>query len=664
MTLSGTLPFGLPAVFYGVRLWAAVLLALFLAFRLELENAAWAGTTAAIVCQPAVGAALRKGWARMVGTVIGAVAMVLITVAFPQDRGGFLVSLMLWLAICGVLATLFRNFSTYAGALAGFTAVVIAADVLGPTGGANNTVLLVAISRATEILLGILCASGVLAATDFGGARLRLSASLGWLSMRAAAGLCRAVHAGQNADAERLERRQMLSQVSGLSVIVEQAAGEISALPFRPRVLQYAIDGLFATISAWRVVATHREAHPATTEADAARVLACLPERLIRATERLDGPVDPIVLRADCLTAARRLVVLPAETPSRRLLADSMARGLIGARQTLGGLALLRGAHRSFLRPRRVPAIVPDYLPSLLNGVRAFLTMAVAEWIWIATAWPDGGLMIVWAAALVILMAPLNETASAAVWSFLLGAVVSTVLAAVVAFAILPSRTGFFGLAAALGLVLIPIGTMSAQSWRQPLFAAAGSTFIPLVSPSNYQTYDPAVFYNNALALVFGVGLSLLALRLMPPLSPAYRARRLLALTLRDLRRLTCGPRPARARVWQRRTYTRIGALTDGMDLLQHVRMAAALVAGNTILRLRHLADRLHLEASMEPVLRELRRGNSRAAVTALAALDAALQTLPPGGKESHVLRARAGVAELIDALRLHSAYFDANPAA
>ncbi len=400
LTLSGTLSLGLPALFYGVRLWAAVMLALFLAFRLELENAAWAGTTAAIVCQPAVGAALRKGWFRMIGTVIGAIAIVLITVAFPQARTGFLVSLMLWLAVCGVVATLLHNFSTYAGALAGFTAVIIAADVLGPTGGANNTVLLLAISRATEILLGIVCASGVLAATDFGEARLRLRESLGCLSMRAAAGLCRAVQAGMNTDAERLERRQMLSQVSGLSAVVEQAAGEISALPFRPRVLQYAIDGLFATISAWRVIATRREVHPATAEADAAIVLACLPERLIRATERPGGDVDPISLRADCLTAVRQMVALPAGTPSLRLLADSMARGLIAAWQTQGGLALLRGVHRLSVRPMRCAFDRTGYLPPLLNGVRAFLTIAVAEWVWIATAWPDGGLMIVWAAAL------------------------------------------------------------------------------------------------------------------------------------------------------------------------------------------------------------------------------------------------------------------------
>ena len=174
-TLSGTLPLGLPAVLYGVRLWVAVSLSLFLAFRLQLDNPGWAGTSAAIVCQPAVGAALRKGWARMVGTTIGAIAIVLITVIFPQDRVGFLSSLILWVAACGVLATLLHNFLSYMGALAGFTAAIIAADILGATGGAHNTVLQMGISRTTEILLGIVCGSGVLAATDFGMARARLS---------------------------------------------------------------------------------------------------------------------------------------------------------------------------------------------------------------------------------------------------------------------------------------------------------------------------------------------------------------------------------------------------------------------------------------------------------------------------------------------------------
>jgi uncharacterized membrane protein YccC len=39
-----------PAVLFGLRLWAAVCLALYVAFWLELDNAYWAGTTAAIGC--------------------------------------------------------------------------------------------------------------------------------------------------------------------------------------------------------------------------------------------------------------------------------------------------------------------------------------------------------------------------------------------------------------------------------------------------------------------------------------------------------------------------------------------------------------------------------------------------------------------------------------
>src|SRR5271167_3678144 len=65
-----------PSLLFGLRLWAAVCLALFVAFWLELDNPFWAGTSAAIVCQPQLGASLRKGWFRIIGTVIGATTIV------------------------------------------------------------------------------------------------------------------------------------------------------------------------------------------------------------------------------------------------------------------------------------------------------------------------------------------------------------------------------------------------------------------------------------------------------------------------------------------------------------------------------------------------------------------------------------------------------------
>src|SRR5436309_1580854 len=117
-----------PPLLFGLRLWVSVCLALYVAFWLELDNAYWAGTTAALVCQPHLGASLRKGWFRMVGTVVGAVAIVVLTASFPQDRTAFLIGLALWGATCALVATLLRNFAAYAAALAGYTAAIIASD--------------------------------------------------------------------------------------------------------------------------------------------------------------------------------------------------------------------------------------------------------------------------------------------------------------------------------------------------------------------------------------------------------------------------------------------------------------------------------------------------------------------------------------------------------
>src|SRR4029077_15755670 len=96
---------------FGVRLWASVCLALFVAFWLQLDNPFWAGPSAAVVCQPQLGASLRKGWFRMIGTVIGAVVIVVLTACFPQDRAPFLIGLALWGAACAFGATVLRNFA-------------------------------------------------------------------------------------------------------------------------------------------------------------------------------------------------------------------------------------------------------------------------------------------------------------------------------------------------------------------------------------------------------------------------------------------------------------------------------------------------------------------------------------------------------------------------
>jgi Fusaric acid resistance protein family len=83
------------------------------------------------VCQPQLWASLRKGWFRMIGTVVGATVIVTLTACFPQDRIAFLGLLALWGGLCAFVATALRNFASYSAALAGYTAAIIAADTLG-----------------------------------------------------------------------------------------------------------------------------------------------------------------------------------------------------------------------------------------------------------------------------------------------------------------------------------------------------------------------------------------------------------------------------------------------------------------------------------------------------------------------------------------------------
>ena len=126
----------------------------------------------------------------MIGTLVGAVAIVVLTACFPQNRALFLVGLALWGAACALVATLLRNFASYAAALAGYTAAIIAGDQLGATGGPNaDAVFLLAVTRASEICIGIVCAGIVLAGTDFGGARRRLAALFAALSAEITASL-------------------------------------------------------------------------------------------------------------------------------------------------------------------------------------------------------------------------------------------------------------------------------------------------------------------------------------------------------------------------------------------------------------------------------------------------------------------------------------------
>ena len=97
-------------------------------------------------------------------------------------------------------------------------------------------------------------------------------------------------------------------------------------------------------------------------------------------------------------------------------------------------------------------------------------------------------------------------------------------------------------------------------------------------------SYDTQQFYNAGLAIVAGTGAAAVSFRLMPPLSPVLRTRRLLGLTLRDLRRIATGCIPWKADDWEGRIYGRLAALPDAAEPLQRSQFLAALSVGTDVI--------------------------------------------------------------------------------
>jgi hypothetical protein len=141
----------------------------------------------------------------------------------------------------------------------------------------------------------------------------------------------------------------------------------------------------------------------------------------------------------------------------------------------------------------------------------------------------------------------------------------------------------------------------------------------------------------------------------MPPLSPAFRARRLLGLTLRDLRRLATGPISDTAKDWQDHLYGRLAVLPDAAQPLQRSQLLAALWVGTEIIQLRHFCRRFDLSSDIDAALDAFARGNSDTAVARLADLDRALTS----GLDAAVLRARGIILGISETLTRHAAYFD-----
>ncbi|MEZ1318211.1 FUSC family protein [Pseudomonas fluorescens] len=143
--------------FYGVRTFAASMIALYIALLMQMPRPYWAMATVYIVSSPFVGPTSSKALYRAVGTLLGAAAAVLFVPMFVQSPYVLVLVIALWTGILLFLSMHLRTANNYALMLAGYTLPLIALPVV------DNPLAVwdVAEARTEEIFLGIAVAAVV-----------------------------------------------------------------------------------------------------------------------------------------------------------------------------------------------------------------------------------------------------------------------------------------------------------------------------------------------------------------------------------------------------------------------------------------------------------------------------------------------------------------------
>jgi uncharacterized membrane protein YccC len=631
---------------FAIRTTVAALMALFIAYALQLESPHWAATTVFIVAQPVRGMVIAKSFYRVLGTLIGAAVAVLLIALCGQAPELFIAGIAVWVAACTYVYTILRYFRAYAAVLSGYTAALVGlAAATDP-----SAVFDIAVQRSSAVILGIACTALLTGLLAPGSAKQNLIDRLNQAASDAARWLALIIEGGGGAEAEATQHR-LIMDIMRFEELAGYAAAESPEFRGRLDELRGIAAALLAMLSAGHAIAAHVRRRP--DEANAARV--SLRPVLEPATARLTQPqaiADALPLLRQSLAAAS------AATVSERLILDRLDDALAALATALDGIAAL-AMGRPASAPETGRGLHRDWTAAKVNALRAALGIAVAGIFWIVTAWPSGATMLIIVAVTVSLFATRDNPAEAAS-DFFVGTILGAVFAFAMCFFVLPRLDGFPLLAGALAPVMIVGSLLAADPSTAGLGASFNVYFLTLIAPTNPMVYDVVSFLNSTLATIVGMAIGIAVFILVLPPDRAERLRRLLLEIAQDLRRLAASPRlPAQA-AWESRMYERVALLLPAADEELRDSGLAALGIGLEIMRLRSLLAKgtlpssavRHLRLTLARLARDpaLAVAVAREAAEHLAALD--------GKAPLAVQRARAALEEIADTLTEHPALF------
>lgn len=671
------------AWYFALSTAAAAVLALYVAYYLELDNPGSAMTTVLIISSPLPGMVLSKGIWRLIGTIIGAVMSVALIAIAAQAPALFMVWLAAWVAVCTFVASYLRYFRAYAAVLAGYTLSMVALPAIDHP----DQVFSIATSRLAVVTIGVLSISLVKGMLALGVGPVRIRPALRAALLQTAQFAADALELIPDMPARR---RALVDKLNALDPLVQAAAAESAEAAMQAPAVRLLViillkiatlaGGMYEELAAAEAAGTLPR--PLARARDAIRDLhreLADADRLISA-EAVDWIATTRALLAEMSAELAGELCHERNPTALQNLAlairfEDILEEFAGARELL--ITIESGKSGRDITPISYHRDTPQ---ALINASRAFIAALCGCAFWVLTAWPTGATMLTGLIPIAALLGTTDRPDIAAL-GFLRGVALAGVVAFPTIFFALTQIEGYPLLALVLSVVII-IGalyqTLPKHAGSATAFMIFFSTF---VSPTNPQRYDPAGTLNTISAILLGSVFAIFAFRLLWPVVPEQVARRVMRDIVHDLEALCRRNDLPSITQWESRMADRVGRLGTRLAASPH-RLAAiegglaAAHAGREVMRSRRIRAHLHLPQDLLDDIARARAANRKvaadpdhaAALTAIAAknlLDAAITAshdtgaprLPPA-EASEALRVAAALQAVSQLLTRHRAFF------
>ncbi|CAI1665949.1 MULTISPECIES: FUSC family protein [Serratia] len=540
---------------YALRNSLAMCLSLWVAFVLNLDEPYWALTSAAVVSFPTVGGVISKSIGRVFGSLVGAAASMAIAGHCLNDPWLFTLFIAAWIGLCTYISNHYQNNVSYAFALAGYTAAIIAFSTVNVTD--TQQIFDIAQARVCEVITGILCGGlmmMILPSTSDGEALLTSLRRMHLRLLEHAAMLWQPEITVQM----RTSHEGVIGQILTMNLLRIQAFWSHYRLRRQNNLLNYMLHQqlrITSVISSLRRMLLNWPDRPANLATVLDQLLNELrnPDtdkyRLARILQQI-APQDPadyrhrafwLRLRHFCwlyLNCSRWLQRLENATPV------------------------------SEIQPPRVTSLArhTDSYEAAYNGLRTFLCIILGCAYWINTQWDAGSSALTLVAISCVLYSstpsPINS-----ITTLLKAVTLLSIVCFLVKFGLMIQIDDLWLFCAFLFPVLV---TMQMLKLQNPSYAALWGQLIvfmgSFLSVTNPPSYDYQSFINDSIGKIVGVLLAGMAFQILRPSSDKRKSRRIIRALRRDfIDQLSKKPQQSESQ-FESLIYHRISQLNQSQD--------------------------------------------------------------------------------------------------